>query len=179
MAPLTSSPSPFAAAPGFNDAVRLARWSRSPYHFVREALHATPDPWQERVLAALGRGECRISIRSGNGVGKTTLLAWLAIWFPFTRYPSKTVVTAPTSQQLYDALWVEIRHWLSASPTFVSSLFEVTSERLSLVSAPDSCFVSARTSRAEQPEALQGIHATNVLLIVDEASGVPEAVYEA
>jgi hypothetical protein len=40
-------------------------------------------------------------------------------------------------------------------------------------------FISARTSRAEQPEAMQGVHAEHVLLIADEASGIPEAVFEA
>jgi hypothetical protein len=40
-------------------------------------------------------------------------------------------------------------------------------------------FISARTSRAETPEALAGVHSENVLLVVDEASGVPEKVFEA
>lgn len=162
-----------------DDAARLARWGRNPKAFVVEALGANPDPWQARVLEALGRGVTRISIRSGNGVGKTTLLAWLAIWFPFSRFPSKCVLTAPTSQQLYDALWTEMKRWLDLAPTSVSEKFEVFNDRLHLKAAPDQCFVSARTSRAETPEAIQGVHSANVLLIVDEASGVPEAVFEA
>src|SRR5690606_25246911 len=44
---------------------------------------------------------------------------------------------------------------------------------------PTEAFISARTSRAEQPEALQGIHSDHVLLVADEASGVPEQVFEA
>jgi len=162
-----------------DDAARLARWSRDPHAFVREGLGAAPDPWQSRVLEALARGITRLSIRSGNGVGKTTLLAWLAIWFPFTRFPSKCVLTAPTSQQLYDALWTEMKRWLDHAPLSISEKFEVFNDRLHLKAAPDQCFVSARTSRAETPEAIQGVHSANVLLIVDEASGVPEAVFEA
>jgi hypothetical protein len=45
--------------------------------------------------------------------------------------------------------------------------------------APESSFISARTSSAERPEALAGIHSENVLIIVDEASAVPEPVFEA
>jgi hypothetical protein len=48
-----------------------------------------------------------------------------------------------------------------------------------LKAAASEAFISARTSRAETPEALQGIHADNVLLVADEASGIPESVYEA
>src|SRR5438105_2319876 len=36
-------------------------------------------PWQREVLAAYDRGEPRIAIRSGHGVGKTTVLAWM-LW---------------------------------------------------------------------------------------------------
>ena len=44
--------------------------------------------------------------------------------------------------------------------------------------APESSFISARTSSAERPEALAGIHSEHVLLICDEASAIPEAVFE-
>lgn len=169
----------FTRAPTLHDAATLQRWSRKPYAFATEALNASPDPWQKRILDALGNGVTRITIRSGNGVGKTTLLAWLAIWHVGTRYPSRTVCTAPTSQQLFDALWSEVRRWLNSSPQWLNDLFEVTSDRIALRAAPAQCFVSARTSRAETPEALQGVHSANVLLIVDEASGVAEQVFEA
>jgi len=36
-----------------------------------------------------------------------------------------------------------------------------------------------RVSRPEQPESLAGVHSSNVLLVADEASGIPEQVFEA
>jgi hypothetical protein len=177
------APAPFnaeaPAEPGLHDVATMFRWSRDPLACVREAMQAVPDKWQADVLDALRRGNTRLSVRSGNGVGKTTLLAWLAIWFPLTRYPSKCIVTAPTAQQLYDNLWSEVRRWLNNCPPWIRNLFNITNDRLELTASPAECFVSARTSRAEQPEAIQGIHSANVLLIVDEASGVPEPVFEA
>jgi hypothetical protein len=158
---------------------KLALYGRDPLAFVREVLNVQPDPWQVRVLEALARGVTRISIRSGNGVGKTALLSWLSLWFPICRFPSKTVLTAPTSQQLFDALWSELKRWLNNAPVPVQELLEIYNDRLHLKSAPELAFVSARTSRAETPEAIQGVHSANVLLIVDEASGVPEQVFEA
>jgi len=58
-------------------------------------------------------------------------------------------------------------------------LLTVKSDRVELSAAPSEMFISARTSRAETPEALAGVHSDNVLLVVDEASGVPEKVFEA
>ena len=58
-------------------------------------------------------------------------------------------------------------------------LLTVKSDRVELMAAPSEAFISARTSRAETPEALAGVHSENVLLVVDEASGVPEKVFEA
>ncbi len=63
----------------------------------------------------------------------------------------------------------------------IRTLFQhpVKQERIEFNAAPTEMFISARTSRAEQPEALQGIHSENVMLVADEASGVPEQVFEA
>jgi len=138
-----------------------------------------PDNWQAEMMTAVAKGHRRISIRSGHGVGKSTAVSWLAIWYILTRYHAKIVVTAPTSAQLYDALFAEIKRWVKELPPMLNELLEVKAERIELKQFPQENFISARTSRAEQPEALQGIHAENVLLIADEASGVPEAVFEA
>jgi phage terminase large subunit len=48
-----------------------------------------------------------------------------------------------------------------------------------LASSPTEAFLSARTSRAESPESLAGIHSDHTMILVDEASGVPESVFEA
>jgi len=174
------APSPAELAGAKNAfAVLLTRYARSPLGFVSEVLGAEPDRWQREVLVELGHGRTRISIRSGHGVGKSTLLAWSMIWFLLTRFPVKVVVTAPTSPQLFDALWPEMRSWLAKLPAAWQALLDVQSDRVMLRARPDDAFISARTSRVEQPDSLQGVHSRNVLLVVDEASGVPEQVFVA
>jgi phage terminase large subunit len=138
--------------------------------------------WQERELKALDDGCKRLSIRSGHGVGKTMFLAGTILHFLLTRYPCKVAVTAPSATQLFDALASEVRHWLKQIETNVplfANILDATSDRVFMPSAPESCFCTYRTSRQEKPEALQGIHSENVLLIADEASGVAENVFEA
>ena len=130
-------------------------------------------------MNAVARGERRISARSGHGVGKTTVLAWIIIWWVLTRFPQKTVCTAPTSDQLFDALAAEVKSWILHLPPAVQELLEVQSEKIFLRAAPDESFISFRTSRQEKPEALAGVHSANVLLIGDEASGIPNPVFEA
>jgi phage terminase large subunit len=157
----------------------IERYGRRPLALVRDVFGAMPDPWQYEALTALETGHKRLSIRSGHGVGKTTFLAWVIIWHVLTRFPQKTAVTAPSAPQLFDALWAELKSWIGRLPQGWQDLLDITSDRIVLKARPDDSFVSARTSRAESPESLQGIHSANVLLIGDEASGIPEAVFEA
>lgn len=157
----------------------IDRYYDDPVLFVQEVFGHDPEPWQKEGLEAIALGERRISVRSGHGVGKSTFASWASAWFFLTRYTCKVVITAPTSAQLFDALFAELKGQLRNLPDQVKALFDIQSERIVLLAAPEEVFISARTSRAEQPEAMQGVHADNVMLIADEASGVPEAVFEA
>ena len=156
----------------------VKRYHAAPVAFVEEVLGVTPDPWQRRLLELLATGERKISVRSGHGTGKSTVASWAMLWFMLTRVPVKVVVTAPTASQLFDALFGECRRWAKLLPPAVAELLEIKSDRIELKASPEEAFISARTSRAEQPDALQGIHAEWVLLVVDEAPGVSEAVFE-
>lgn len=155
------------------------RYHPNPVLFVQEVLGVDPDPWQIEFLKAIARGDRKISVRSGHGVGKSTASSWAMLWYFMTRSPVKVVVTAPTSAQLYDAMFAELKRWINSMPLPLQGLLTVKQERIEFNAAPTEMFISARTSRAEQPEALQGIHSENVMLVADEASGVPEQVFEA
>ena len=157
----------------------IEKYKYRPVEFARDVLGMELDEWQVEFLTALARGERRISIRAGHGVGKSTACAVAAIWHAVTRYPQKTVLTAPTAPQLFDALFSELKFWINKLPPAVRDLFEVKSERIELKSARESSFISARTSTKENPEALAGVHSEHVLIIADEASAIPEQIFEA
>lgn len=157
----------------------IDRYYDQPVLFVREVLGQEPDPWQAEFLMAIASGKRKISVRSGHGVGKSTAASWASIWYVCTRYTCKVVITAPTSSQLYDALFAELKAQVKKLPEYIQELFDAKADKVELIAAREEVFITVRTSRQEQPEALQGIHADNVLLIADEASGVPEAVFEA
>jgi hypothetical protein len=157
----------------------IAAYADDPVAFVTYELGVTPDEWQAKLLEAVAKGERRISVRSGHGVGKSAVASWLVVWHLLFRFPQKTVITAPTSSQLFDALFSEVKSWINKLQEPVKVLLDVKSERIELLAAPSESFVAAKTSRSETPEALQGVHSDNVLLIGDEASGIPEQVFEA
>lgn len=150
-----------------------------PLQFVVEVLGTQPDPWQADILRDLGRCTPGVSARSSHGVGKTTVAAWCIVYQAVCRFPQKTVCTAPTSGQLFDALAAETKTWFGRLPKPLQGLYDVKRDSIELIAARSESFVSFRTARAEQPEALAGVHAPWVLIVVDEASGVPEPIFEA
>ena len=151
---------------------------RTPLRFVELVLGAKPSKQQSSVLKALEDGERRIAIRSGHGVGKSTLLAWVLLWWISTRPGAVIPCTAPTAHQLEDILWGEVVRWHKAMGEPLRSLLTVTKNSVRHKSAPQGWFAAARTSRRDNPEALQGFHGEHLAFLIDEASGVAEEVFE-
>lgn len=157
-----------------------AQGERGPEMFVEEVLKVEKiDKWQRDILRAFGAGERRISVRSCHGPGKTAVTAWLIVYQILFRFPQKTIATAPTRGQLFDALFAEVMMWFHKLPKVLQDLYNCKSDRIELIAASEESFFSARTARRESPEALQGVHSDHVFLVADEASGVDEAIFEA
>lgn len=153
----------------------MIQYIRRPVLFVHNILNAEPDDWQAETLQALA-DYSRVAVRSGHGVGKTTLEAWALLWFLFTRPFPKVPCTAPTRQQLHDILWAEAAKWLERAPA-LKPYFEWQKTRIVQRQNPERWFAVARTSN--RPENLSGFHEEHLLFIVDEGSGVADPIYEA
>lgn len=139
--------------------------------------------WQQLAIllaveAAITRRSLnRISIRSGHGIGKSTTLSWLLLWFLFCFKDAQIPCTAPTSDQIHDILWKEVQIWMNKMPKEISQLYDWSADYIRMIESPQTWFARARTARKESPEALAGIHADHVLYLVDEASGVPDEIF--
>lgn len=108
-------------------------------------------------------------------------MAWSVLWFMSCYWPCKVPCTAPTGHQLSDVLWAEVAKWLGVMRDRVPQLaeeFDWRSESVELKATPRESFAVARTSRPERPEALQGFHSENILFVIDEASGIPDEVFQ-
>ena len=154
---------------------RIPIYRHNPVLFSREVPQFEPDKWQQEALMDLAESP-KVSIRSGQGVGKTGLeavaLLWFLCCFPFPRI----VATAPTKQQLNDVLWSEVSKWQSRSP-LLSEILKWTTTYIYMKGNEKRWFAVART--ATKPENMQGFHEDNMLFIVDEASGVADPIMEA
>lgn len=151
----------------------IAVYYDDPCAFFEDILEMNPDDWQRDVLDELAVSR-RISVRSGQGVGKTALEAGSIIWFLTCRPYARVVATAPTMQQLYDVLWAECAKWLSTSK--VRDLLTWTKTKIYMLGEPERWFATAKT--ATKPENMQGFHEEHMLFVVDEASGVADPIME-
>ena len=145
-----------------------------PSAFFQDILFMDPDDWQEAVLDDLAKHP-KVSVRSGQGVGKTALEAGAIIWFLTCRPYAKVIATAPTMQQLYDVLWAEVAKWLNQS--LIKDLLKWTKTKIYMVGDEERWFATAKT--ATKPENMQGFHEDHMLIVVDEASGVADIIMEA
>lgn len=148
--------------------------------FAHEVLGITMDKWQIDLLFQFGEGNRGISVAACHGPGKTAGAAISIVYSLLFRYPLRAVATAPSRGQIEGAMMSEIVKWISKLPEELSSLLEVKAMSVTLRAAPKRSYFEARTARPENPEALQGIHEDEgyVFLLVDEASGVHEKIFE-
>lgn len=148
--------------------------------FVEKALLATPSSDQKEFIQAVqdaidGVGLPDISGRSGHGTGKTSTLAWLILWGGLCHVDVKMPTTAPVAAQLINQLIPEVGKWRDQMYPKFRSHVEVQTQDVKF-SNGNKCF--ARTADKNNTEALAGVHATLVIYIVDEASGVPQQVFD-
>jgi hypothetical protein len=133
-----------------------------------------------------------ISIMSGKGTGKDAFASWCIIWFLCCFDDTKVPCTANSGQQLNDVLWAEIGKWLHNSKVQAQKQgFEDSYPNSVLVHQSKKLYhkenskwfatprtINTRASEEEQGETLSGLHSESMMVVVDEASGIPDAVFK-
>jgi len=158
---------------------KIRQWKKSPLTFVKECIDVNPSKQQIEGLQSLTKTK-RLTIRSGHGTGKDAFAAWAILWFMSTRPYAKVACTAPTARQLNDVLWSEIAKWFRKSK--LQDEFIHQKDKFFHKAAPKEWWCRAispqvRGSKEDQAETLAGLHGDHLLIVVDEASGVPDPVF--
>jgi hypothetical protein len=157
----------------------ISWWRTHPVDAIKDWFGITPEDYQCEILESLfgtDRTVNRVAVKSGHGVGKTSTESW-AMWiYLITRANSRVVATAPTQSQLKDILWPEAAKWHGRMPPELAAQWDISETHIRAKDSPKTWFATARTSN--KPENLQGFHGDNILVLVDEASGVPQNVFE-
>ena len=164
--------------------IKNGQWDKIKVEHFDEFKKGKHITWQQwLILLSVERaklyGKNKMSIVAGHGVGKSSTLSWLIIWFLFCHLDAQVGATAPTSEQIHDVLWKEVALWMGKMPTELQGLFEWQSGYIRVKERPETWFARARTARKEAPEAIAGLHGEHVLIIADEAPGVVDEIFRA
>lgn len=141
-----------------------------------------PDVWQAEILMDLGvgveRGEgpVQIAVKSGHGVGKTALIAWIIHWFISTRPHPQIVCTANTKTQLETKTWRELAKWNDLA--FNGDWFNWSATTFRCLAAPGTWFAAAIPWNKDKSEAFAGTHEEHVLVVFDESSLIDDTIWE-
>ncbi len=137
------------------------------------------ESYQKRIMLAVATHE-RVVISACHAVGKTWTMARIILWFTSTHPGAKVITTAPTAKQVELLLWSEIR------AGFSKSKFPLGGDMLSTRWQLDNdWFAVGFTARNEKTEGegqgtastFQGYHSKYILVIFDEATGVPNLIW--
>ncbi len=149
----------------------LAKCKASP--ITRHYLFSDKRLWskQEEILWAV-RNHKRVAVKSGNTVGKSFTAADVAMDWLQTNKPARVVTTAPTFSQVEGILWKEIRNY------YYQSKFPIGGRILQteLIMSDDWFAEGISTTDVGR---FQGRHNDNLLVILDEASGVHKDIWDA
>ena len=157
------------------DAQGVQRYTNDPVGFSRNILGFRPWSKQREMLESV-RDHARTAVRACHGVGKTAGAAQVVLWFLATRQDARVITTGPTWAQVEQLLWREIRAQVGrAHGAGRAQMFPpANTTKLEL---GDRWFALGLSTN--EPERFQGHHSDHLLLVVDEASGVDERIYEA
>lgn len=170
------------------DAVRKA--TIDPNWFCDTILKSENDVWQGEVMDAVADldrialglsalynpdGLNRFTICAFHGPGKTHWVAKLMHWFNFTRR-GRIIVTAPKRDQVTQRVWPEFRKIRQQAMPEYRDLMKVDITKINWCSNPDWTAIAEASSN---PDNISGHHDDHQLFIVEEASGVHEALFPA
>lgn len=142
-----------------------------------------PDTWQMDLLESIAKQlrddpNCNIreAVASGHGIGKTAFVAWVILWCMSTRAHLSGVTTANTMSQLNTKTWREVALWYKRAIN--RHWFKWSATKFWHREHPETWFCSAEPNTEHNSEAFAGRHAKYVLIIYDEASAIPDKIWE-
>lgn len=120
----------------------------------------------------------QVAVRSGHKIGKSLLLAILAIWWAVCWPQGKVLITAPTAPQIRDIVWAELRKLVArANAHGVIQVPEPSLRPDGGVRWDDGRVILGRST--DKAERIQGYSGPANLYLIDEASGVARGIFEA
>ena len=156
------------------------RWQRETLRQIAANIAANSGSINPEVL--------RLAVSSGRGSGKSALVAWIILWMLTTRIGSTAIVSANTENQLRSVTWAELMKWQAMSVN--SHWWEISATKLmpatwlttlverDLKKGTRYWAAEGKLWSAENPDGYAGVHNHDGMLVIfDEASGIPDAIW--
>lgn len=172
------------------------KYRADPVAFFEEVLGV--EPWSKQVeVIEMVRDHPRVAVASGHKVSKSHTAAGIALWYYCSFPDARVVMSSTTSRQVDQILWRELQMMRARSGACVGCKKIDPDGRKIPRPCPHSAIIDgdigqlARTGlksddfreivgfTAREAEAVAGISGRNLLYIIDEASGVPDVIFEA
>ena len=145
--------------------------------------HDGPDKWQLDQMDSVRNhlltnpdGTYRDATASGHGIGKTAQVAWIILWLMSTRPHIAGVVTANTWPQLKTKTWRELAVWHKRAVN--GHWFKWTETRFFHIDHPETWYFYPIANSEHNSESFAGQHGRHTCIIYDEASAIPDAIWE-
>jgi hypothetical protein len=150
-------------------------WAGDPVGFVADVLGETLWSKQRDVLEAL-TGYQRVVVPAAFSVGKTHLGARVVAYWCCTQPVgvALAVTIATRMRQVQRQLWPHVRRL--AARASLPGRVDMTQWMMPDARGVDTAVAYGFSVPAEDEAAFQGIHAGSLLLVVDEAGGIPTTV---
>lgn len=148
------------------------KWRRDPVGWLRDKARAETWSKQREIIESV-RDHHNTAVHSCHEVGKSWIAAATAAWWLDT-HPvgeARVVTTAPTQAQVEAILWNEINGFHDRAGL---------AGRLNLTEWYFGKYLAGlgRKPSEHSPAAFQGLHARFLLLILDEAYGIPKNIWD-
>ena len=152
---------------------RARLYAHNPVGWVQERLRQVVWSKQREIMLSI-RDNRRTAVRSCHGVGKSHTASLVAAWWLDTHPPGEAfvVTSAPTFAQVRAILWRYIRRVHRRAK--LAGRVNQTEWHIE-----DELVAFGRKPADHDESAFQGIHARYVLVILDEACGIPEQLWVA
>lgn len=137
-------------------------------------LNFEPTDYQTEVLLSVQHGNRYIAIRSGQGPGKTTITAVIAMWRTLRAFRALTIISAPSVRQCRDQFLAECARLLINGHPLLQDFIEVTKSRVIFGQERDWEIKIATATRSAN---ISGYHQPNMTFIFDEAQGIPDDIF--
>lgn len=172
------------------------RYAKNPAAFCREILGY--EPWEKQIeVMESVRDNKATACASGHKTGKSRLAASIGLWQYSSFADARVIMTSTTGRQVNQILWRELRMLVARAGRCVACKAQDPDQHFIPRPCPHSALIDGELAdlamtglksvdfrevvgfTAKEAEAVAGISGSRLLYICDEASGIPQVIFDA